>query len=310
MHRHTKPILTLLICFLLLCSLFGSIAWSECSLDHFIIGCNPDGIWGTSDDNDLCVNVWQKYRNSQESDQFYGLTRAANFITNHPYRLGEPGFDAYQATTPSAVTTYDPNHTLLGSPEIDYSLSIKCISISDGLRVLHKDSPQFTIDEVGQIFSHSLIQHLRNDSHMHLSYQADSGTDLRWITWQVVDELDDGHIYQPSEPITVIFNTDPNEGDIVIDGEVNMLDLVSLASHWQDPNATIDNDFYERADTNQDGFVDWFDFQCLENNWTGALSPRECLALMVSYLNPNAMLEQLYTDIQSFLTTDPNQPMP
>ncbi len=274
--------------------------WAECPLDHFIIGCNPDGIWGTADDNDLFVNTWQKYRNSGDSDysyRYYPLTRAASFITNHPYRLGEPGFDAYQADTPSSVITYDPCHALAGTPWYDYEVALQCISLSQGLRVVHKDSPTFTIDAVGEQFSHSDIHEQRDDAHIHLSYQADDGEALRWITWQVVDILDDGNTYNPSEPFTVIFNTDPNEGDIVIDGAVNMLDLVSLAKHWQDPNASIENDYYERADTNQDGVVDLEDYQCLSEHWTAEMAPLEACGLMKAYLDPNSFLEQFHIDV-------------
>ena len=274
--------------------------WAECSLDHFIIGCNPDGVWGTADDNDLFVNVWQKYRNS--GDAYYPLTKS--IFSKYPYRLGEPGFDAFQASNSSAVYTYDPCHALAGMPLEDYSLTLRCISLSEGMRIVHKDSPAFTLDAVGGEFSHSTIHVARNNAHMHLSYQADNGSALRWVTWQVVDILQDGDTYHPSEPFTVIFNTEPNEGDIVIDGAVDILDLVSLAKHWQDPNASDDNDYYERADTNRDGIVDQEDYQCLSENWTGDLPPLEACGLMKAYLDPNSFLDRFYMEI---LSNQPSQ---
>lgn len=284
---------------LILVSLLSALPlWAECSLDHFIIGCNPDGVWGTPDDNDLFVNVWQKYRNSGDDNYsyaYYPLTKS--IFSKYPYRLGEPGFDAFQSTTSTSSYTYDPCHALAGEPLEDYSLTLRCISMSEGTRIVHKDSPTFTLDAVGEEFSHSTIHAARDSAHMHLSYQADDGTALRWVTWQVIDVLDDNDVYNPSEPFTVVFNCDPNEGDIVIDGAVNMLDLVSLAKHWQDPNASIDNDYYERADTNADGIVDLEDYQCLSDNWAGELPPLEACALMKAYLDPNSFLERLYGDI-------------
>ena len=282
--------------------------WAECPLDHFIIGCNPDGVWGTADDNDLFVDCWQKYRDSGDRNyrfHYYPLSRAASFITDHPYRLGEPGFDAFQSSNASATYTYDPCHALAGSPQVDYSLEIRCLSLSPGLRAKHEDYPKFTIDTLGQSFSHSEIHAARRNSHMHLKYQSDDGTALRWITWQVVDVWEDGNRYHPSEPITVVFNIEPNAADIVVDGAVDILDLVSLARHWQDANACLENDYHERADTNRDGIVDLTDYQCLSDHWTGDLAPMEACAVLKAYFEPNAFLDRFYDEIQQLLSETP-----
>ncbi len=297
---------------LLLLSLNGNL-WAECPLDHFIIGCNPDGVWGTADDNDLFVSSWQKYRNSGESTYsypYYPLRRAASFITDYPYRLGEPGFDVFQSIVTSEPYTYGPNHVLAGAPQEDYSLTLRCISLSEGMRVVHKDMPTFTLDEAGEGFSYSEIHAARDNAHLHLSYQADDGTALRWVTWQVVDELADGNTYNPSEPFTVVFNTYPGEGDIVIDGVVDALDLVSLAYHWQNAEASIDNDYCERADTNRDGVVDYADYQCLCDNWNGALAPLESCRLMAAYLGPDSIMSGFVDSITTSQAVDPNQTTP
>jgi hypothetical protein len=287
---------------------------AECPLDHWIIGCNPDGIWGTPDDNDLFVNSWQKYRNSGDDSYtypYYPLTRAASFITSYPYRLGEPGFDVFQSTHSSESYTYGPWHALAGAHQQDYSLTIQCISLSEGIRIVHKDFPQFTLDAVGKGFSYSELAASRNNNaHLHLSYQADDGTALRWVTLQVVDELADGNTYNPSEPFTLVFNTAPSAGDIVIDGAVDLLDLVSLAYHWQDSNASIDNDYYERADTNRDGVVDLEDYQCLCDHWTGALDPLETCGLMAAYLGPDSMLAQFHGSITALVAADAKEATP
>ena len=73
---------------------------------------------------------------------------------------------------------------------------MECLAISPGLRAVHKDYPQFTIAHPGESFRHSAILNLRSDGHLHMSYQADSGEQLRWITFRVCDTLDDGQTYE------------------------------------------------------------------------------------------------------------------
>jgi hypothetical protein len=163
---------------------------------------------------------------------------------------------------------------------------------------------------VGEGFSYSEIHAARNSAHLHLSCQADDGTALRWVTWQIVDVLEDGDTYNPSKPFTLVFNTAPSEGDIVIDGAVDLLDLVSLAYHWQDSDASIDNDYYERADTNRDGVVDLVDYQCLADHWTGALDPLETCGLMAAYLSPDSMLAQFRDSITALVAADANEATP
>ena len=124
---------------------------AECPLDHFIIGCNRDGVWGTQDDRCLFVNAWQKYRDSGDIPHgawHYPLQRAVSFIKDYPYRIGEPGFDAYQTFDPFASYTYDPNRALAGEPYLDYRIVVECIALSPGLRAVHKEIPQSTVDAI------------------------------------------------------------------------------------------------------------------------------------------------------------------
>lgn len=201
------------------------------------------------------------------TNRHYPLHRAASFITTYPYRIGEPGFDAYQANNPHANYTYDPNHALPGEPEVDYSIEVRCLAISPGLRAVHKEHPQFTIDDVNEGFSHSNVHWMRNDPHMHMSYQADSGDELRWITWQIRDVLDDGHSLNASRPFTLVFNKDPDPGDLLVDGVVDQYDLVILTQQWNKSNAGPENDYCERADANRDGTVNYLDFDLLRAKW-------------------------------------------
>jgi len=241
---------------------------AECPLDHFIIGCNRDGVFGTADDRKLFVDCSQKYRDSGATEYahwFYPLMKS--IFPSYGYRIGEPGFDAFQRTDPSARYTYDPNRALAGVPETDYAIVVECVALSDGLRAVHKEYPQFTIAAPGESFSHSYLHSLRRDGHMHMSYQAVDGESLHWITFRLYDELDDGDPYEPSEPFTAAFNIEPVAGDLLVDGAVDVADLGELAFYWLAPEGARRNDYWERADANRDGFVDFMDFALLAANW-------------------------------------------
>jgi hypothetical protein len=240
---------------------------AECPLDHLIIGVNEDGVQGTSDDNKLFVDCWQKYRSS--GGWYYSLSES--IFSSYKWRIGEPGFDGFQGTNPNAAYTYDPNRCPVGTPDQDYRIMIECISISSGLRAVHKDYPQFTIDQIAQSFNHSEIHALRGDPHMHLSYQAVDGTNLFWITWQMYDEIEDANQYEPSEPFTIVFNTEPLAGDLVVDGTVDIYDLAEFSYYWLRDEGSINNDYYERADSNRDGKVNLLDFAMLASNWLETL---------------------------------------
>ncbi len=245
----------------------GTVTRAECPLDHLIIGCNRDGIAGTNDDARLFVDCSQKYRNSDETEYthwFYPLRKS--IFASYGYRVGEPGFDAFQASDPSAGT-YDPNRALAGECDVDYSIVVQCMSLSAGLRAVHKEYPQFTIGEAGDSFNHSIIAALRGDSHMHMSYQAQDGELLQWITFRLYDEVDDANQYEPSAPFTIVFNAEPPAGDIVVDGVVDMADLMALSVPWLADDGARANDYYERADANRDGRVDFADFALLASNW-------------------------------------------
>ena len=254
-------------------------AVAHCPLDHLIIGCNENDIEGTDDDKKLFVNCGQKYRHSgldAQSNWYYPLHKS--IFPDYSYRLGEPGFDAFQNHNPNENHTYDPNRCLIGNPNEDYRIIVECISISPGLRVKHKDYPQFTIDEVGEHFNHSYIHKLRGEPHIHLSYQALDGENLYWVTFFVYDEPsdpNDPNHYQPSEPFTIVFNREPLAGDLLVDGTVDAKDLTEFSYYWLSQNSSIHNDYYERADSNRDGSVDLADFSLLASNWLQSLSHTE-----------------------------------
>ncbi|MBE0537288.1 MAG: hypothetical protein IH624_16615 [Phycisphaerae bacterium] len=255
------------MCAVALLGVFVAQARAECSLDHFIIGINEDGIAGTEDDQRLFADCRQKYRRSGSPayvNWYYPLS--SSIFSDYKWRIGEPGFDAFQQTYPG-VSTYDPNRCPEGVPDENYRIIVECIAVSPGLRAVHKDYPQFTIDQAGQSFNHSAIHKMRSNAHMHMSYQAVDGTSLFWITWRLVDALDDGDKYAPSKPFTVVFNRQPLSGDLVVDGIVDCHDLAAFLHHWLHAAGAISNDNYERADANRDGHVDFMDFAMLAANW-------------------------------------------
>ena len=242
--------------------------FAQCPLDHIVIGCNQDGIWGNADDKKLFVDCWQKYRHSGSTpyaNWFYPLYES--IFPDYLYRLGEPGFDCFQNDNPDEEETFDPNRSLAGKPDQDYRIIVECISMSPGLRIQHKDYPQFTIDQPGQYFNHSYIYNLYGEPHIHLSYQATGANDLLWVTWQIYDQLDDQDQYRASESFTIVFNKEPLSGDLAVDGRVDMLDLEEFSHYWLAQNASVNNDYYERADANRDGLINFTDFTLLALNW-------------------------------------------
>lgn len=257
----------------------SSTALAECPLDHFIIGCNSDGIWGTDDDTKLFVDCRQKYRDSGDteySNWFYPLHKS--IFSSYSYRLGEPGFDIFQNYNTNASYTYDPNRCLTGEPNTDYQIIVECVSMSTGLRAVHKEYPQFTIGEVGEFFNHSYIYDLRGDGHMHFSYQAVDEENLHWITYCLYDAFaypNAPNHYQPSEPFTIVFNQEPLSGDLAVDDMVDIKDVMEFSYYWLGSEGNRNNDYYERADTNRDGSVDFIDFAFLASNWKKSLEDIE-----------------------------------
>jgi hypothetical protein len=65
----------------------------------------------------------------------------------------------------------------------------------------------------------------------------------------------------------VVFVTDPPAGDLVIDGQVDMNDLAEFCFYWLKDNGSRENDYYERADANRDGCVNFVDFALLAPHW-------------------------------------------
>ena len=254
MKSYLNFIITAAMFFLLAASSFA-----DCSLDHFPIGCNRDGLFGTDDDNQLFVDCSDKYRHSDPAhitdptwlNWYYPLYYNPAYSR---YQFGEPGFDAIESS--------DPNRQLTGSPDVDYRIIIECLSITPGFSA-RNSTLGIVIDEVGDFIDHSSLA----DPHLHLEYRAPSpsgATDMQWITYILYDDLG---TYQQSEPFSVVFVREPAAGDLVIDGIVDTADLSEFCCYWLRDNPARENDFYERADNNRDGYINLIDFAFFSLNW-------------------------------------------
>ena len=58
-----------------------------------------------------------------------------------------------------------------------------------------------------------------------------------------------------------------------MDGVVDPADLARLSHYWLRPESSRRNDFCERADTDRNGAVDFFDFARMAANWRTPVEP-------------------------------------
>ncbi|MHB0946596.1 MAG: dockerin type I domain-containing protein [Sedimentisphaerales bacterium] len=245
--------------FIVLFLLTGS-CFADCSYDHLFIGCNADGITGTADDNTLFVECTQKYRHS--TPDYSGDDTWLNWhyplyydSINGRYSISEPGFEVIEAD--------DPNRRLAGIADVDYRIIIECVSIKSGFSARRDLDDIVVFGQPGDFVNHSALA----EDHLHLNYCVQSphdATDLHWITYRLYDALGK---YESSEPFSVVFVKDPPAGDLVIDGIVNICDLAEFCHYWLVDSGGRANDYYERADANKNGKVDFADFALLAENW-------------------------------------------
>jgi Dockerin type I domain len=253
MKRYLNAIITTV--FLIL----SGSSFAACPLDHFLIGCNPDGVVGTDDDNKLFVDRTDKYRHSDPAHSgdptwlnwYYPLYYNPVYSR---YQIGQPGFDM--------IDTTDPNRQLAGTPNVDYRIIIECASVKSGF-IARNSTLGIELSEPNDYIDYSALA----DSHLHLEYRAPSPsgeTDMQWITYILYDDVGP---YQQSEPFSVVFVQEPAAGDLVIDGFVDADDLAEFCYYWLNDDGSRENDYYERADNNRDGYVDLLDFAFISLNW-------------------------------------------
>lgn len=267
----------ILITGLILMLTYPAAVIADCPLDHVKIGCNPDGTWGTDDDHKLFCNKAQLYRHSDPDDSggatwlnwYYPLYYS---FLHGDYCIGEPGFTEIWYEQEGAIINEE--HMLEGTPNVDYRIIVECVDICPdfNFHATESTSGSFQIWQPGDSFNLSNF----TAHHAHVKYRADLQNELYWITYRLIDDINDANQYEPSEPFTVVFGTLPLNGDIHVDGNVDMMDLAKLSNYWLssiDPNAlnalemARAVDYFDRVDTNKDYSVDFIDFVELANNW-------------------------------------------
>jgi len=232
---------------------------ADCPLDHLLIGCNPDGVAGTDDDMKLFADCTMKYRHSDPNHSgeaswlnwYYPLYYNERYDR---YQIDEPGFELIEVS--------DPNRRLKETPDVEHRIIIRCLSIAPGFAVWNS-SIGVIFDKPGDTFNYSGFW----DSHLHLQYRTEApsyGTDLLWVTFQIYDEIAE---YEVSELFTIVFAGEPLAGDLAVDGTVDVKDLVEFSYYWLEDGGCRANDYYERADANRDGKVDFCDFALMASNW-------------------------------------------
>jgi hypothetical protein len=237
---------------------------ADCPLDHLKIGCNPDGIIGTEDDLQLYVNQTQKYRHSDPDNSgdptwmnpYYPMYYNSRYSR---YYRGEPGFD---------LLTNDPNHVFNGTQNTDFQIFIECVDITPDLSV-RETTEGILLDEPGDSFNYSAIAAV--DPHLHLDYRvyepAADPNQTYWITYRLVDNLEDGDQYLPSDEFSIVFMNPPMQGDIILDNSINLADILFMCRFWMHTGANYSNDFYERCDLSRDGRITLEDLALLAREW-------------------------------------------
>lgn len=249
--------------FLLVIMLCNS-ALAYCPLDHLFIGCNEDGIPGTADDMKLFVHSLHKYRNSENFGEWF-YTLSVSGMDPHNFIINQPGFDEINDGSQYDHPLKDPNRSLSGVRNVDYQIMVQCLDISENFRVTNLTGT-IVLDEPGDFFNHSA----QPDTHIHLWYVWRSSQpyvqpdELLWVTYQLYDAKGK---YSDSEPFSIAFVKEPLPGDLAMDGYVDVLDIERFGYYWLMQGASQNNDYYERADINKDGSVDFYDFAMLAQNW-------------------------------------------
>jgi hypothetical protein len=242
--------------------IFSTTTTADCPLDHLLVGCNPDGVAGTEDDMKLFVDCTMKYRHSDPNQSgeatwlnwYYPLYYNERYDR---YQIDEPGFELIEDS--------DPNRRLKGSLDVEHRIIIRCLSIAPGFAVWNSTIGKI-FDKPGDTFDYSGSW----DTHLHLQYRTAAHigeTALFWVTLQIYDEIESAGQYEVSEPFSIVFSSEPLAGDLAVDGKVDTTDLVEFSYYWLENKGSRANDYYERADANRDGKVDFYDFALMASNW-------------------------------------------
>ena len=212
--------------------------WADggCPLDHFSIG--QLGGRGSSTGR-LFADVETLYR-ATERKPYAGCYPLQESLYGG-YVNGEPG---------SNLLTGDPEHELAGTPLVDYDIWLEVVELS----------PDFYVGYQGTWYVQGDRVHLSEvpGHHLHMDYWVfleDYAPDrLYYVIYRLLDELDDGQRYQPSEEFWVVFNR-PVPGDFNDDGHIDLYDFSRFQTAFS-PTAPD----HQMADLDGDGGVDLDDY--------------------------------------------------
>lgn len=255
---------------IILILLFTNAIFAGCPLDHVSIGCNPDGIWGNADDYEIFYDKTQLYRKSDPINP--GVAIWANRF--YPFQ-GPDYWGYYYSDQPGFGQMWDSveiAHKINGVRNTDYKLIAECTRISENFW-----AEDASYNKVFQQPGDTLNISNYDDNHVHLFFVTEDPNETHWISFKIHENVNypapydpNDSLYTSAEEYTVVFGNAPEKGDIYVDGKTDTADLAILSKHWLQ-NALYEDllrtDYFERADTNKDGVVNFVDYCYIALNW-------------------------------------------
>jgi hypothetical protein len=228
-----------------------------CPKDHFSIG-QLGGVG--SGTGKLFANVEEFYTIHDDEP----CTKP--FASHYPLNLSGSW---YVNTEPgSEEIENDPEHELAGTRTIDYNICLKIVDIPDGFVVENMNDPGTYYDVGDCVPLSNYAWH-----HTHLKYwwyntYYDEG-EMIYVVYRLVDTLEDGQQYDPSDEFWVIFNA-PVPGDFNADSYIDQSDLGHFEACATAPGISQDDPACQDADLDEDGDVDQSDFALFQRCISGS----------------------------------------
>ncbi|MCK4659331.1 MAG: hypothetical protein KAV82_07400 [Phycisphaerae bacterium] len=231
-----------------------AFAGHGCPLDHFAIGqLGGEG----SPTGKLFADVGELYLTHDDGTKPYpSYYRLFNSQIDNAWVNGEPGTEAIEN---------DPQHELAGTRQIDYNIWMEVVELSENLYVNHNNHWYFPGESIH--LSSQQWHHLHLDYWVYPAAQYDPGK-VYYVVYRLVDELEDGQQYSPSDEFWVVFNQ-AVPGDFDKDGHIDQDDYRHLHEGFTGPDAVQIDPGYEDADLDDDGDVDLADFARLQRCYSG-----------------------------------------
>ena len=219
-----------------------------CPLDHFAIGqLQGEG----SHTGPLFADVTELYTTHTDGTKdfpaYYPLEYSAYYDA---YRNGEPGTEEIEFDD-------DPEHALADTRLIHFDIWLEIVDIStNGLWV--GAGGEWYNTPGGRFHPSAEEWH-----HLHMTYHvyADdwSAEELFYVVYRVVDDLEDGQQYDPSEDFWVILNREI-PGDFNKNGHIDLYDYAHFQAAFTGPDIPQTDPDYQDADLDGDDDVDLDDY--------------------------------------------------